>query len=80
MLRLSGFGYLIPHILLFAFFSLIGKSTAAIVIAKSKGFEVIEFNASDVRNKKVRPSIFCDVTVSTLDHSILFDLWVFTYL
>ena len=35
-------------------FPTLPQSTAATVIAKSKGFEVIEFNASDVRNKKVR--------------------------
>jgi replication factor C subunit 1 len=39
-----------------------GKSTAAGVIARSLGFEVIEFNASDVRNKKSLEHVVGDIT------------------
>jgi replication factor C subunit 1 len=31
----------------------IGKTTAAHVIAKTNGYELLEFNASDVRSKKI---------------------------
>lgn len=30
----------------------VGKSTCAAVVARSCGYQVVEFNASDVRNKK----------------------------
>lgn len=31
----------------------IGKTTAAHVVAKTNDYELLEFNASDVRNKKI---------------------------
>lgn len=31
----------------------IGKTTAAHVVAKTNGYEALEFNASDVRSKKI---------------------------
>jgi DNA polymerase III delta prime subunit len=45
----------------------VGKTTAALVIGKSLGFEVLELNASDARNKS---SI--DVRWETFAHYILF--------
>ncbi len=41
---------------------LAGKSTAATVIARACGFEVVEFNASDVRSKKSINAAIGDVT------------------
>lgn len=39
-----------------------GKSTAASVIARSLGFEVLEFNASDTRNKASLEHVVGDIT------------------
>jgi len=52
----------IPKALLISGAPGIGKSTAATVIARSKGFEVVEFNASDTRNKKSLELVLGDVT------------------
>jgi len=40
----------------------IGKTTVATLIAKSQGFRVVEFNASDIRNKAIVEEIVGDVS------------------
>jgi replication factor C subunit 1 len=47
---------------LFRFVFFAGKSTAVSVIARQLGFEVVEFNASDVRNKKSLKDEVGDIT------------------
>lgn len=42
----------------------IGKSTAASLVARVKGFEVVEFNASDVRNKNMLSQVLGDMSAN----------------